>query len=275
MRKFLLFAFLLVFISMPLRSQIINMSFGGIDFRVMDAKVIGNQLRVYLDLYNYQANEIARFHVDGSSAFDPDSVEYKAKMAFFDGKKGGSPTSIIQTKMKKNAVTKAVVIFEDGASKLDSLSAVTVKVHLTERERPTKLSVRLVKIPVKQQDLSDPYQPFEIDDGLFMKIKSIESNQEKIIVEYLVTAREGDQKANLKCTHRVIDMEGNEYRSMHCSLGKKNVYKNANLFGKFVEAIPLKGSIEFETKGQNVEEIALLELNFLGNSFHLKGIPLK
>jgi uncharacterized Zn ribbon protein len=247
---------------------------GSLSFLINECKVIGQQLHIRFSVADGKSDKTLEILGMKGRIIDSEGNITKMKTIEF-GTKKGTTISSLKEKAAKDIPVNGLMIFEGNVKDLDKIALFEVPIRSKEDKETYNFQFR--DLNVDKQDLSVWDAWFEIDDGLMCKIKNVETVGNKIVVDLLFKNIKKDSKYNLHFrNHRIIDSEGNEYKSAGGTLGDKKVTSISGIKTDLVKDIPIKGSVEFDTQGTAVEEISLLELHLThGNNFQLKGIVIK
>lgn len=247
---------------------------GSLSFLIKECKVIGQQLHIRFSVLDGKSDKTLEILGMKGRIIDSEGNITKMKTIEFGTKKGTSISSL-KEKAAKDIPVKGLMIFEGNVKDLDKIALFEVPIRSKEDQETYNFQFRELK--VDKQDLSVWDAWFDIEHGLMCKIKNIETVGKKIVVNLLFKKIKKDSKYNLHFrNHRIIYSEGNEYKSVGGTLGDKKVTSISGIKTDLVKDIPIKGSIEFDTQGNAVEEISLLELHLTyGNNFQLKGIAVE
>ncbi len=247
-----------------------------ISIQFTEIKAIGDQLQCKFLITAIGNDETFQIQMSKVKLFDAEGNEFistKGKIGITDI---GPHT--MRADLIAGVPVKGQFIFFGAASKRSKMNMFEIPIRLVKQE--IDLNVRLSNIVIpfgttaSNKELQNNKNYKEIDDHVFIELKSTTKEENTLTINFLVTNFDDDKNQALisgKC--KIFDESGNEYGINHTFFGNSRGSVHGLVRKECVKDIPIKLSLIFiDDKIADLKEIKLLEINMNNNKFQFRSI---
>ncbi len=276
MRHFYLSVITFFILSTAGYSQPFSFQNENISIRFTDFKAIGNELHCKFLINSIGTDDILSIQMSKVKLFDAEGNEFISTKGRI-GTKNIGPHAM-NADLIAGVPVNGEFIFLDAASKRHKMNMFEIPIKLIKQN--IFFTVRLTDIVIpfgasaSNKELNDNANYKEIDDNVFIELKSATKEDNTLTFNFLVTNFDDDKTQDLisgQC--KFFDEYGNEYGINHTFFGNSKGSVNRLVRKECVKGIPIKLSLIFiDDKITDLKEIKLLELNMNNNKFQFRNI---
>ena len=273
-------AFLLTFLYINSFAQKFEYVNENLSVTFTDFKSIGEQLHCKFmvkaiskdDVFETLVSKIKIFDMEGNVYYP-----YQAKL----GSSVVGKNQFLRSDLIADIPLKGEIIFAGAVSTRSEIAMLEMPSKLKNQKLDFNIRIKAISIPygktATNKELKNNKFYREIDDNIFIELKTQKKDEQNLIFNFLITNFSYDKDQALfpgKC--KCIDDAGNEYLVNVANFGSESGGAYKILRKKCTKDTPLKMDIQFkDSKILGIKEIKLLEININNNIFQFKNIKLQ